>query len=469
VEVYGDGFGKRDELFACQFVMTGALPLKTARQAVRRSAQSLMCVTPRVAAPGTAWVFLSRNGEHFVNTTASFAFDLDAPRDGAEVATVGSVLPSSGPVTGGTQVVITGLGFGTGNRDVFTCKFSFTADKVLTTNGFRQSATRVQCTTPASLLPPGPVSVSLILNGKALKGPNLVFDYLAAGSIVQKDDQPVTLKSVFPNSGPVTGGTQLQVIGSGFGTGDRVFFRCRVGSTVVPARRVSDAELSCTTPPSGFLLPVKAGVAIQRNDEPFTTEVDFTYSLDKKISEVGVPVLLAALSPGAGPVSGGTHVYARGTGFGTGLRDEVTCHFGSISTEGMRLSTEFIRCTSPKFERAGPQTFTVRVNDAVASGPLLTFEVVEDTEFFAMMTKRMTEQSQLGYHGDGQVAASKFERAATDHTLAKVSAEPAPKSEGGGATRVFFFAFVFLSVAAYLYRKAGTGSRGRGGYTPVNA
>ncbi len=105
VEIFGSGFGLETDNFMCLFHMPELK--RRSIPALRLSSTKLSCSTPRVKEKGTAFLFVSRNGAKFVNTTIPFVFDdgVEENVDDVEESTqVEALLPSQGPSEGGTQV-----------------------------------------------------------------------------------------------------------------------------------------------------------------------------------------------------------------------------------------------------------------------------------------------------------------------------------------------------------------------------
>ena len=115
--------------------------------------------------------------------------------------TVSGVAPPRGPVAGGTQVTITGTGFGTAA--------TVTIGGVAATNVVVASATSITATTPAG--DAGPAAVAVTTPGGTA---TLVagFTYLAAP----------TVTGISPPAGSTSGGTAVTILGTGFVSGATV-------------------------------------------------------------------------------------------------------------------------------------------------------------------------------------------------------------------------------------------------------
>ena len=150
---------------------------------------------------------------------------------GGAAPTVSGVAPPRGPVAGGTQVTITGTGFGTAA--------TVTIGGVAATNVVVASATSITATTPAG--DAGPAAVAVTTPGGTA---TLVagFTYLAAP----------TVTGISPPAGSTSGGTAVTILGTGFVSGATV----TIGGVAATNAVVWGAtSITATTGPHG------AGVA----------------------------------------------------------------------------------------------------------------------------------------------------------------------------------------------------------------
>jgi len=146
--------------------------------------------------------------------------------------TIDSVVPDSGPNTGGTTVTITGSGF-TGATDV---TFGGVPGTGLVVD---PSGTSLTVVTPPG--PVGPVDVVVVLPGD---------DAVAPDGFTYSGGPAPVIDSVDPGQGPANGGTTVVVGGSGFIPGQTTVTIC--GKTI-PANNVtvnsSGTSLTFVTPP----------------------------------------------------------------------------------------------------------------------------------------------------------------------------------------------------------------------------
>ncbi|MEL0627543.1 IPT/TIG domain-containing protein [Salinibacterium amurskyense] len=196
------------------------------------------------------------------------------------------ISPVAGPTSGGTSVTLTGTGF-TGATGVTFDGDDGTSFTVV-------SDTEITVTSPAHAV--GAVEVTVAHPGGASNP--ATFTYRA----------DPTVSDVAPNVGPLEGGTEVTITGTGFTGATGVTFDGDAGTSFTV---VSDTEITVTTPPNA------AGAAAIVIQHPIadTSAGDFTYAAS------GIPIV-SSMSPLVGPDSGGTLVTLRGSGFlgATGAR-----------------------------------------------------------------------------------------------------------------------------------------------------
>ncbi|AVT35937.1 IPT/TIG domain-containing protein [Plantactinospora sp. BB1] len=208
-----------------------------------------------------------------------------APTFSYVAPTITSIVPNTGPSTGGTSVTITGTGL-TGATGV-TFGDNPGTDLVVDPSG-----TSLTVTTPPGA--PGPVDVTVLIPGADAVAPN-GFTYQAVAP---------TASAIDPDSGPQSGGQTVTITGTGFVPGDTT-----VTFDGVPATDVTVApggtSLTAVTPanavgPAAVVVSTPGGSA---------APLDYTYLAD------GSDAVVTGLDPTSGPTTGGTTVTITGTGF----------------------------------------------------------------------------------------------------------------------------------------------------------
>lgn len=289
-----------------------------------------------------------------------------------------SVRPSSGPPSGGTRVHIDGTGFEEPTRVTFG---GLPADIV------SQTESRITVLTPAIDLPVGAiqtvdVGVDINVNeteGQASDTLGNAFTYVRAGG---NPTVPLRILSVTPTFGPNEGGTEVAILGEGFGNNPQVFF----GSSAL-----IEATVLSVTPQS---LLVRTPSATGPNSINRDSVVDVTVrNLDTGETAVqsdafqygspAEPVIITSVGPTEAPYLGNTHVTITGQGFD----EPVAVTLAGVAQQTVSVSgSKIVVLTSPVeidncSDVSGPTQVVNVETGASASGPTFTFEVIEPTIF----------------------------------------------------------------------------------------
>ncbi|MCI0341961.1 MAG: IPT/TIG domain-containing protein [Planctomycetales bacterium] len=283
------------------------------------SSTQLTCTTPA----GTGTVSVAVTNIDGSSGTAAGAYTYTGIG-----ATVTSVSPNSGPAAGGTFVTITGTNFLIGATVTFGGASATSVTIV--------SSTSITCSTPAGT--PGPVNVT-VTNLSSSPG-TLVNGYTYLGAVP-------TLASVTPNVGPTAGGTLVTLAGTNFLGGATVTFGGALATSVTVA---STTQITCLTP-AHALGPVTV-VVTNVDSQQATLAGGFTFQ--------GPVPTLSAVTPNAGPTTGGTLVTLTGTNFAAG----ATVTFGGLAATTITVvNATTITCQTPS-GAMGPTTVVVTNVDA---------------------------------------------------------------------------------------------------------
>ncbi|QLH23602.1 S-layer family protein [Streptomyces sp. Rer75] len=243
----------------------------------------------------------------------------------APVPVLSGVSPGQGPTAGGNTVTLTGSGLGGATAVRFGSVLA--------------SFTVVSPSQITAVAPPGsagPVQVTVTGPGGTSNG--VTYTYVAS---------PV-LSGVTPNQGPATGGTSVTLTGSGFTGATAVRFGSVLASSFTV---VSSTQITAVAPP-GSAGPVQVTVT---GPGGTSNGVTYTYAAG--------PVL-SGVSPGQGPVSGGTSVTLTGSGF-TGA---TAVKFGSTPAVSFTVgSASQITAVAPPGS-AGPVQVTVTGPGGTSNG-----------------------------------------------------------------------------------------------------
>ena len=174
------------------------------------------------------------------------------------IPTIISVSPTTGPVDGGTNVIITGTNFtGLGATTLFFGTNSFPATNVVVF-----SATQINATTP--LHPLGAVNVNLTTpGGNVIKTGG--YTYVAA---------PV-FTSITPNTGGTTGNTAVTIIGTNLVGTTTVYF----GTSATPATLVSVINATAVSATSPVHAAGAVNIIVLSPNGTATGVNAFTYSV----------------------------------------------------------------------------------------------------------------------------------------------------------------------------------------------
>jgi surface protein len=231
-----------------------------------------------------------------------------------------NLVPSTGPIAGGTLVTITGT--------------DFVAGATVTFGGIQclvpivTSSTNITCTTPS--FPAGPVDVT-VKNPDNQTSTSRSFNYLP---------MPV-ISSISPNTGPMNGGTNIIITGTGFSNPSSL----SIGGTLCNNIVVTTSnQLTCTT------VAHAAGLyeaTVTNNDgQTSTLTTAFTFI---------PPPVVFSLDKNTGPLDGGQLITINGAGFVNGTTVEI----GGTPCVGIAFVNPTTLTCTPASNTAGPKTLIV--------------------------------------------------------------------------------------------------------------
>lgn len=295
------------------------------------SSTSITAVSPAGSA-GTVHITVVTPGGTSTNSGADqFTFS-SAP-------IVTSVIPSAGPLAGGTTVTIQGENF-SGATAV-----DFNGNPATNVSASADGST-ISATSPAGSA--GTVDITVATSGGTSTTSSADhFTYAPAP----------TVSGVSPATGSTLGGTAVTITGTNFsGTGYTV---TAVNFNGVAATGVSvsadGSTISATTPPGST---GAVNVTVVTPGGSATSATQFTYA---------PPPEVQSIAPSYGPVTGGTSVTITGTGFSNATEVD----FGSNAvTTGLSVSTDgkSITVTTPGASSVG--TVDVKVVTPIGTGTL---------------------------------------------------------------------------------------------------
>jgi len=222
------------------------------------------------------------------------------------------VAPSSGPVTGGTPVAVSGTGFFAGAEVLFGSTPALKMQLV--------SDTLILCEAPAAAAP-GTVSVKVVNPDQQSSTLPDSFIYLPEGGV------PPTITSLTPASGPETGDTLVTLAGTELGTPDTLLLGQTPVTTFVSA---SNTEIVFKTPPHApgvvdVVYVNKAGLSAVATKA-------FTFIAGGQLDPAPK---IVSIDPTSGPTAGGTSVTLAGTGF----KNNATVFFGTVKAVSVQFQS----------------------------------------------------------------------------------------------------------------------------------
>ena len=234
------------------------------------------------------------------------------------IPTVAKVSPSTGPITGGTAITITGTGFVTGATVVIGQGNGSGTGAIPVIDVHVASSTEITAVTGGGAKA-GTWSLFVTTSG-GTSAANIGddFTYTTSGIIP-------TVSAVSPESGPTTGGTAITITGTGFATGASVKAETpaqpqnpAIAATDVQV--ISSTEITAVTGGGAFggtyslFVTTSGGLSADNSGDHFTYTV--------------APPTVSKVSPNTGPTSGGTAITITGTSFNPGYRGSVEVVIG---------------------------------------------------------------------------------------------------------------------------------------------
>ena len=306
VRVRGSGFEEGDRL-QCVFGGTGISDVMYISQT------ELQCMSPARDIVETVAVQLTSNGVDMsrVINDGRFEYIYDAM--------VLSIHPDTGPVNGGTVVLLMGHDFL--DNDSLMCRFG---DVVV--SGRWISSTEIECISPAHFT--GLVYIAVSNDGFFMRDSQVRFEYV---------DHPVVF-SIFPDFGFNLSGSSIVIRGSGFY--DKTGWFCWFGNISSEAFVLSNMEAACDLP-SRVYLSTPFELSTPRGS-PSPTGLSF---------EIIPALTVESASPLSGPKTGNTTVTVGVSGlqhFGL-----YSCFFGSASVPAHLLNDTHVVCETPSVSWTG--------------------------------------------------------------------------------------------------------------------
>lgn len=374
------------------------------------SPTEVRCITPSLP-PGKVLLDMTFNGKDFV--AAPEMLEVEAK------LTITAMSPLLGPKRGGTEVTITGTGFGSvyaiqdekGTGHGLSCLFGDYAAFAIPASseqitcysppGFDNSGMDKHGSVPVAIVRHHDDEAATVHSSRTVSTP---FKFLYLRDMV--------LTAGKPDRGPSAGGTRVALTG----LRDEVTFiraagvepelRCRFGSvreiTIFTTCRdeKGEASICCTSPPivGNTLINATVSVSLNGGADFLPSKVQFYY--------YETP-LIVSVSPSAVSVQGGTLVTLEGRHFPCTKKVECVFGSGSVSVEGTWVSSTILRCESPP-HRIGFTTVSAVFNglDVSPSAALLEYQEVLSISSISPSDAAVASGTEVTLLGTGFVNSS---------------------------------------------------------------
>jgi hypothetical protein len=272
-----------------------------------------------------------------------------------------SVTPWSGPQLGGTDVILFGGSFAVGGLE---CVFGDAPAVPASIT----SASKIHCTSPAH-----PTSGWVDLSSLSYSTPLVAAVSFYYTSALHEDlTDPISgdpIPPISPKSGPTIGGTIVTVSGSAFFENPDAMCRFGERGNEVFARYTSVGTFECTAPVHAV---GEVNVEVSLNGQQFSTSIGRIYTYRE-------PLVLHAISPYQGPITGKISVYITGNTFPIPeAADTSLCRFRGITSPATLLTPTSLKCEAPAIAAGGYIAVEVSTNlqDWTSSGLQLLFVAV---------------------------------------------------------------------------------------------
>jgi len=294
-----------------------------------RTTEWIDCASPVVLVTGSMNVAVTNNGEEYSSENMMLEY--------VEGATVTSLVPSTGPITGGTNIIVSGTNFEFSS--LLSCRFGTDS----TVPASYVSNNMVMCRSPKSNA--AHVVPVVLVNGGAVVSSHLdaQYTYTEASRVL----------SITPDSVPTTGNATIQIQGLHFSNVSTL--QCVFGEEKIlaPAVYVSDTILECNTPVMSR--PTKSIVVEVYIHSEYTTSDNIDMSFHS-------PPRTMSTSPREGSIQGGETISVYGHNFQD--NQHLSCWFGTLQSPSVKfVSSKQIQCVSPLLESAADMLVSVSNNN----------------------------------------------------------------------------------------------------------
>jgi hypothetical protein len=332
---------------------------------------------------GNMTVDVSVNGQDF--TSDGFTVQTIAVANVTSIRT-GEMTPARVPVTGGSAIVMTGVGF----RSAIFCGFGAAtrAETWAAMPGSLLASGKVNCMVPNRDAGFRVVEAALTKNGEMSRS-GLQVEYATIGSVT----------ALQPSTGSMAGGTVVTVTGSGFVAGVTA---CKFGSgSTLMATVVSSTEARCATPPAGSagVVSVKVAMGLE-SDAALVSASSQAFELveDKPVTVV---------SPLVAIMNGGSELAVTVPGHLAGT--PAWCKIGRVVVAAKSTSEDLVKCVGVA-GILGNTTVEVSTNnqDFTTDGKIVENIVLSNVTMLMPRVVPVTGGSTVIVRGSGLPASGGF-------------------------------------------------------------
>lgn len=294
------------------------------------------------------------SGSSAVNSNAKFSYV-------APVPTLSAIAPGTSPTVGGARVTISG----TDLLNTISVLFGSTPGTNITV---------VNSSTVTVTTPPGSGTVDVTLttsSGTSSVNPSVVLAY--------QNTNPPAITELYPNYGPITGGTVVTVTGTNLSNMASVSFGGTPG-TIISSSATEAFIVSPQRPVGQILVTVITPTGSSSNNE----SAKFTY----KDQPVTVVPTISAVSPSTLSTSGGLVTIT-----GTNLTDVSSISFGGVQGSSISIMSDTSLTVVAPAHAAGVVNVVASsagVSSAISSASRVTYQLTQRPEAIFTVLPRQT-------------------------------------------------------------------------------
>eukprot|EP00301_Raphidiophrys_heterophryoidea_P022519 c6656_g1_i1.p1 GENE.c6656_g1_i1~~c6656_g1_i1.p1 ORF type:complete len:1508 (+),score=361.23 c6656_g1_i1:20-4543(+) len=331
----------------------------------------------------TVNIFISFNGQNFVNSGLKFTFYPPLTVTGLAVA--------GGPTSGNTQVAVEGSGFSAiANTNTSVCMFGDTISAVI-----KVTDSYITCLSPATSSEVS-VDVLLAVNGQDFQSVSTGYSYYKQPNITKLE--PPGVPCGF-NSAVKVVGTNFQALGSN--AVPECMLVCSNGVAYLESADVlSDSVMQCSSPV--LSVPTSCNLSVSINGLDFTNHLELAFFRQPSIYSVSPMAGLSTYSATENSIAVTGHGF---DALGTSSNSVAQCRFGSASTTATVVSNVLVSCEWPQTD-SGTLDVAVAINgiDYSTASTTVSFILYDPPVF----SSALPQGAPFGISGTIKITGSNF-------------------------------------------------------------